>query len=139
MEKFPFLSLRIYAVALRVVTAGIFLAHAVVRLLNGTIPNFAEALRQKGFPLPVLIVWGITAFEVIGGTLLAIGWWTRYAALGFLGILLAGIAIIHYRLGWFVGEHGTGGCEYSVCLIFGLLVISAADAEGLFSKKPSRL
>ena len=37
--------------------------------------------------------------------------------------------LIHANLGWFVGEHGVGGMEYSLCLIVALLVIAAADAE----------
>ena len=49
------------------------------------------------------------------------------AALG--SIALGGIIIIHAKLGWFVGEHGTGGSEYSVCLLLCLLVIASADAE----------
>jgi putative oxidoreductase len=44
-------------------------------------------------------------------------------------IALGGIVIIHAQLGWFVGEHGTGGSEYSVCLLLCLLVIAAADDE----------
>jgi len=38
------------------------------------------------------------------------------------------MVIIHWRLGWFVGEHGSDGMEYSVSLMVSLLVIAAADA-----------
>ena len=37
--------------------------------------------------------------------------------------------IIHARLGWFVGEHGTGGMDYSLSLMVSLLVIAAADTD----------
>jgi putative oxidoreductase len=50
--------------------------------------------------------------------------------MGFGVILLVGIALIHRHLGWFVGEHGTGGSEYSVSLLLALLVIAAADRSG---------
>ena len=50
----------------------------------------------------------------------------RVAALALASIALGGIVIIHAKLGWFVGEHGTGGSEYSVCLLLCLLVIAAA-------------
>ena len=43
-------------------------------------------------------------------------------------LTVAPIVIIHWRLGWFVGEHGSGGMEYSVSLMVSLLVIAAADA-----------
>jgi putative oxidoreductase len=45
-----------------------------------------------------------------------------------LGAIVAGgIVLIHARLGWFVGEHGTGGSEYSVALLVLLLLIAAQD------------
>ena len=43
-------------------------------------------------------------------------------------IVAVGIALIHRHNGWFVGEHGTGGSEYSVALLAMLLVIAAHDA-----------
>jgi len=51
--------------------------------------------------------------------------YTRLLAAGFIILLLVGIVLIHASLGWFVGEHGTGGCEYSFILIVALLVIAA--------------
>jgi putative oxidoreductase len=30
-------------------------------------------------------------------------------------------------LGWFVGEHGVGGMEYSLCLLVALIAIAAHD------------
>jgi putative oxidoreductase len=77
-----------------------------------------------------MLVWGITVFELAAGSMLMIGYRARVAALGFIAMLLAGIVLIHRHLGWFVGEHGTGGSEYSVALILALLVIAAADDGG---------
>ncbi len=51
----------------------------------------------------------------------------RYAVVPLLLIASVGIVLIHRHLGWFVGEHGTGGSEYSVALIFMLLVLAAGD------------
>ena len=47
-----------------------------------------------------------------------------------------GIVIIHWQLGWFVGEHGTGGMEYSLSLMVSLLVIAAADATARDDRRP---
>jgi putative oxidoreductase len=112
---------------LRITVAGIFMAHAIVRIIKGTIPGFGGFLERTGFPAGVELVWAITAFEVIGGALLAMGRWTRLLSAGFAFILVVGIVIIHWRLGWFVGEHGNGGSEYSVALLAALLVIAADD------------
>lgn len=125
MKRFPFLSLPAAVVLLRVLVALIFMAHAVVRIANGTIPRFAGFLEGKGLPFGTLIVWLITAYEIAGGILLAAGRFIRILSAGFILLLLIGIVLIHAAQGWFVGEHGTGGCEYSVALIGALIVIAA--------------
>jgi putative oxidoreductase len=125
MKNFPFLTLSQALTALRVATALVFAAHAVVRVLNGTIPQFGEFLQSKGLPMGFLWVWAITIFELGGSILLAVGLWRQYLAAGFIVILVVGIALIHAPLGWFVGEHGTGGSEYSFVLIVALVVIAA--------------
>lgn len=114
---------------MRVVTALIFVAHAVVRIIGSTIDHFGEFLDSKGFVFGILIVWILTIYEIVGGLLLAIGIFTRWLALGFIIIIFVGIIIIHAGNGWFVGEHGTGGMEYSFLLIAALIVIAAADKK----------
>jgi len=127
MKPFPFLSLHRALVLLRIATAVMFLAHAVVRICNGSIPQFSGYLADKGFPFSTPIVWLITAFEIIGGASLCLGYFVRWLSFGFIVLLLSGIIIIHYSAGWFVGEHGSGGMEYSVTLIFALITIAATD------------
>lgn len=129
--QYPFLTLKQSLLILRIVVAVIFLAHAVVRICNGSIPEFAGFMESKGLPYGVAWVWGITAYEIAGGILLLLGIYIRLLTAGFIILLLVGIVLIHASLGWFVGEHGTGGCEYSVILIVALLVIAAEKREGI--------
>lgn len=125
MAKYPFLSLKQTLFLLRIAVAIIFLAHAIVRICNGSIPQFAEFLTGKGLPFGVAQVWCITTYEITGGVLLILGRYTRWVTAGFIGLLVIGILLIHADQGWFVGEHGTGGSEYSFILIVALLVIAA--------------
>lgn len=111
---------------LRIGVAAVFIAHAVVRVSNGTIPQFADFLAAKSFPLSYLTVWLITIFEIAGGTLLALGYFTRILCAGFIFLLVIGIVLIHADLGWFNGEHGTGGMEYSFTLILALIAVAAS-------------
>ena len=127
MRKFPFLTLSQTLVVLRVITALIFIAHAVVRITNSTIEQFGDFLNTHGFVIGTPIVWILTAFEIMGGLLMAFGIFVRWLALGFMLIISIGIIIIHAGNGWFVGEHGTGGMEYSVLLLAALILIAAAD------------
>jgi len=119
MKSFPFINLSQSLIILRVSLALVFIAHATVRLSNGTINQFGGFLNDKGLLLGIPMVWAITAFEIIGGVLLALGYFKKWLAAGFILMLLIGIILIHASLGWFVGEHGTGGSEYSFILIIG--------------------
>jgi putative oxidoreductase len=127
MSRYPFLPLNTAFVLARIMTAIFFMAHAVIRIVNGTIPQFGKFMGSNGFPAPEVVVWAITLGEVICGTLLILGRHVRLATIPLAAIAAGGIVLIHAKLGWFVGEHGTGGMEYSVALLVLLLLIAAQD------------
>lgn len=129
MTQFPFITTAQATIILRIITALIFVAHAVVRLISSTVDRFGEFMESKGFVFGVLIVWILTVYEIVAGLLLALGVFTRWLAMGFIIIIGTGIVIIHAANGWFVGEHGIGGMEYSILLIASLLVIAASDKK----------
>ncbi|WP_317205300.1 DoxX family protein [Janthinobacterium sp.] len=126
MKKFPFITLPQTLILLRVAVAVMFMAHAGVRVANGTIPRFAGFMEAKGFAFALAVVWAITLFELIGGALLIMGKFTRWTTAGFMAISGGGIVLIHAANGWFVGEHGTGGVEYSIMLFVACVVVAAA-------------
>ena len=127
MKAYPFISLAQALMLVRIVTALLFMAHAAVRVANGTIPQFGKFMASVGFPAGEAVVWTITIVELIAGTLLILNRYVRVAATALFAIAATGIVLIHRHLGWFVGEHGTGGSEYSVALMVLLIVIAAAD------------
>jgi putative oxidoreductase len=137
MKPFAFLQLKHAVIILRCALAVVFLAHAVVRVANGTINQFGVFLESKRLPAGNALVWLITIFEIGGSLLLAAGYFTRWLSLFFIVLLLAGIILIHFQLGWFVGEHGDGGMEYSFILIAAFLVVAAGSSKkpGLQSSK----
>lgn len=123
------LSLNHTLTLLRISLAVVFLAHAVVRITGGTIDRFAGFMNAKGLMFGQALVWSITAFELVGGVLMALGYFVKWLSAGFTILLLVGIVLIHASQGWFVGEHGTGGMEYSFILIVAFLVVAAADSK----------
>lgn len=131
----PYLTVARSILLLRISIAIVFLAHAIVRISNHTIGTFGGFLDNKGFMYGTAIVWLITVFEILGGILLALGYFTKIMAAGFILILLIGIILIHFSLGWFVGEHGTGGVEYSFILIMSLVTVIAADNQKTVSNR----
>ena len=74
MRPFPFLTLAQALLLLRLATAFIFFAHAAVRISSGTMSQFGDFLNAKGLVYGHPMVWGITAFEIIGSILLALGY-----------------------------------------------------------------
>ena len=130
IRNWPFVSLTQALAILRIVTPLLFMAHAAVRIANGSIPQFGAFMDSAGFAPGVVWVWGITLAELIAGAAVLIGWQVRWAVVPLLAVAIGGIVLIHARIGWFVGEHGTGGSEYSVALIVMLLVLAAADRDG---------
>lgn len=113
---------------LRIVTALLFIAHAAMRFVNGTIPQFGVFMESQGFPHGQAWVLAITFYELGAGSLLILNRGVRWAASGLAVIVAVGIVLIHRHNGWFVGEHGVGGSEYSVALLAMLLVVAADDA-----------
>lgn len=118
-------------VLLRATTALLFLAHAVVRLANGSVAAFADFLAARGFPCPTTLVLLISCYEIGAGLCLACGCAVRWVAPGLVFIVATGIVLIHANNGWFVGEHGVGGMEYSFSLIAALLLLIAADHDAV--------
>lgn len=112
---------------LRGTVALVFMAHAVVRLLNGSVPRFAHFLESNGFTPGAGWVLAISACEIACGLMLLSGMAVKWACGALAGIVITGIVLIHARNGWFVGEHGNGGMEFSVLLCAALLAIACAD------------
>ena len=127
LQDFPFVRLGQVFVLARIATAVLFMAHAVMRIVNGSISQFGLFMESVGFPNGQVIVETITICELTAGSLLIANRLVRVAASALLAIVVTGIALIHWQFGWFVGEHGTGGSEYSVALVVLLLLVMAND------------
>lgn len=127
MNNWPFFTLAHALLLLRIVTPLLFMAHAATRIAVGTIPVFGQFMETVGFAPGTWWVWAITITELVAGTMVLFGWKIRWAVVPLLGIATVGIILIHAGNGWFVGEFGGGGSEYSVALIVMLLVLAAAD------------
>jgi putative oxidoreductase len=129
LQKYPFVSAKAAMAIARVMTALFFMAHAGVRIANGSIPQFGKFMESVGFPIGEAWVWAITITELVCGALLIANRHVRLATIPLAVIAFTGIGLIHVRFGWFVGEHGTGGMEYSVALLVLLLLVAANASE----------
>ena len=114
-------------IIIRIVLAAVMFIHGASRISFGTVGGFGEFLGAQGVPLGFYVAWGITLFELVGSVLLAAGFYAWIIALLFTLELAAGIAMVHYKEGWFVVGHGRNGMEFSAVLIASLLAIAYAN------------
>jgi putative oxidoreductase len=114
--------------ALRLVVAGLLAAHGWARLISGGVVPFGAWLDSLGFPLGFYIAAGITAYEIVGTVLLALGIWVTWLCLMSCGIYAMGIVLVHWPAGWFVVGLGRNGMEYSVLLIACLALLAYVHA-----------
>ncbi len=126
MKNFPFIRLSQMLIVFRIVVALLLVAHGVMRLSAGTVNGFGEFLNSKGFMIGPAIAWFLTSFEIVGGLIMAAGYLVKWIAAIFIIEIAMGIILVHAQNGWFVVGHQSGGAEYSVLLIFSLLVIAAS-------------
>ena len=127
MNNFPFLSPAQALVLFRVVVSLLLVAHGVMRISAGTVHDFGDFLDSKGFMIGVSIAWLLTIFEIMGGLTMAAGYFAKWIAAVFIIEIGMGIILVHAQHGWFVVGHQLNGIEYSVLLIFSLLLIAATD------------
>lgn len=110
-------------VVLRLTLAGLIAAHGWSRLIGGGVVPFGDWLSGQGLPLGMAIAAGITAVEVLGTPLFALGRYVAPLSALYSAIYMVGIAMVHARAGWFVVGKGRNGAEYSVLLIVCLLCV----------------
>lgn len=79
------------------------------------IPGFAEFLGSLGVPLPTLFALLVGIVELVGGLLLLVGLFTRYAAVLVAIDMLVATWLVHLPNGFAVGN---GGYEYTLVLLF---------------------
>ena len=96
------------ALALRVVTGGLFLAHGLTKLLVFTIPGTVGFFESLG--LPAILAYLTIVAEIGGGVALILGVATRLVSVALLPVLL-GALWVHSGAGFMFSNQG-GGWEF---------------------------
>lgn len=107
---------------LRAILGIIFITHGVPKLMDGA-SGATEFFGMLGIPLPALAAWIVTILEVLGGLALVLGLLVPIVSVLLIIHMAVGILLVHLPEGWFVVGPGTGGAEFSVLLIAGLLAL----------------
>jgi putative oxidoreductase len=116
----------------RVVTGVIYVMHGYLGLMVLGPATMAGYVKNLGFPAtlaPALAWYGLAA-HLLGGALLVLGLWTRWAALANVPVIAAALFLLHWRQGFFMGPGG--GYEYTLLLFavtVGLVLTGGGTAE----------
>lgn len=124
-RRFPFLDTTQWLTVLRIVIGLYMVAHGTTRAVVGTVDDFGGFFASKGIPAGVVLAWGITIWEIVGGLTLASGRFVRLIAAGFALEHLFGIILVHLPRGWFTVGHQAGGAEFSVLLLICFLLTAS--------------
>ena len=108
---------------LRVAVASVFVIHGIARASLGIVDDFGGFFAAHGLPAGIALAWTVTLVEILGGLALAAGVAVRPLSAWFALQILAGIATIHARAGWFVVGAGRNGAEYSALILACLAVV----------------
>lgn len=121
---------------LRTATAIILLVHSIGGMFNNGINDFGNYfLNPLGFaPFGVALAWAIKLSHVVCAFCLLVNRYVKWPAVITILILIAGIALVHFKEGWFVVGGGRNGVEFNFLLIVVLLTIIFPHG---FGKKPS--
>jgi putative oxidoreductase len=118
---------------LRVALGTMFVAHALLKLIDFTLPGTAAFFDSIG--LPGWLAYPVFAAEAVGGVMLLLGIQSRWVALALFPVLV-GATWAHIGNGWVFTGAG-GGWEYPAYLTL-LSVAQAMLGDGLWALSPSR-
>ena len=109
----------IAALILRVTLGGLFIVHALLKIVVFTLPGAAGFFESLG--LPGFLAYVVTFAELLGGAALILGFQTRIVSLALIPVLLGAIFTVHLANGFFF-SNPNGGWEYPAFWAIALLV-----------------
>lgn len=122
------------ATLLRISLGTMWIAHGVLKLVVFTVPGFAGYLAALG--MPTFFAWPVVLAELVGGTLILLGFKGRLVSLALLPVLL-GATFAHIGNGW-AFSNPNGGWEYPVFLI-AMSVVHVLLGDGALALKSAAL
>jgi putative oxidoreductase len=109
------------ATLLRVILGIVYIMHAYLALVINGPAGMIAYNAKAGIPLPEVATWYLILAHGLGGILLVLGIYTRWAALANVPVMLGAIVFVHLKNGFWAHQQG-----YEYVLV--LLVATVATA-----------
>lgn len=103
----------------RFTTGAILIPHGWGKIIGGGVGGTAESMAGMGLEPALLLAWYIGILELIGGTLLAVGFLTRLWAIQVVGFMAVATFYVHWPMGYFWTDMG-----YEFPLFWGLMALA---------------
>jgi putative oxidoreductase len=120
------------ALLLRLILGVVYVMHAYLALVvlrpSGMIAYQAKA----GVPFPEIATWYLILAHGLGGILLVLGIYTRWAALVNLPAMLGALVFVHLKKGFWAFD---GGYEYVLVLLVATLAAAMIGGGALSLKR----
>ena len=110
---------------LRVVVGAVFLIHGCQKLFVFGFHGVAAFLGPLGVPAPGVAAVVVTLVEFVGGALLVLGLFTRWAALLLAIDMVVAILLVHLKHGFFNQQQGY---EYPLTLLAATIALALAGS-----------
>jgi putative oxidoreductase len=116
---------------LRLFLGVTFVMHAYLALFVFTPTGTAAYNASKGIPLPAVAAWFLILAHGLGGIMMIVGLWTRWAALANLVVMLGALVFVHLNQGYFVRGVLEGGRPQAAGFEYVLVLVGATIAQAL--------
>lgn len=120
------------ATLLRIILGVIYVMHGYHALIVLT-PSGAAAFMTNamGLPFAAIGVWYLIGAHVVGGAMMILGIYTRWAALANVPIMVCAVFLFHITQGFFMMGAIVNGVPRAIGYEFSLLVLVATVAQVL--------
>jgi putative oxidoreductase len=109
----------------RVLLAVVFIVSGATKF--GDLAATAKQIAGKGLPMPMVLAGTAAAVELIGGLLVALGWYTRLAALALLVFTAVAGVLFHDFWNVAAAQRASQMAHFlkNLAIIGGLLIVAA--------------
>ena len=119
------------ATVLRLFLGVTFVMHAYLALVIYTPAGAAAFNARMGIPLPEVAAWFTILAHGLGGLMMILGLWTRWAALANLPVMLGALVFVHLSQGYFLKGVLVGSAPQTAGYEYVLLIVGATLAQVL--------